>query len=121
MAFGMSETVVGLTVVAVGTSLPELAVSIVSALKNEHDIALGNIIGSNMFNCLAVIGPAALIHPAGFTPAMLGLHLPVMIALTLVLFALTYNFTGTGRISRLEGLILLCVFIGYEGYLVVNR
>jgi cation:H+ antiporter len=120
-ALGVSDLVIGLTVVAVGTSLPELAVSIVSALKNEHDIALGNIIGSNMFNCLAVIGPAAAIHPASFTPAMLGLHLPVMIALTLVLFALTYNFTGTGRISRFEGLILLGVFIGYEGYLVVNR
>ncbi len=118
LALGVSDLIIGLTVVAVGTSLPELAVSIVSALKIEHDIALGNIIGSNMFNCLAVIGPAAAIHPAAFTPAMLGLHLPVMIALTLVLFALTYNFTGTGRISRAEGVILLSVFIGYEGYLV---
>ena len=118
LTLGVSDLIIGLTVVAVGTSLPELAVSIVSALKNEHDIALGNIIGSNMFNCLAVIGPAAAIHPSAFTPAMLGLHLPVMIALTLVLFALTYNFTGTGRISRAEGVILLSVFIGYEGYLV---
>jgi cation:H+ antiporter len=120
-ALGVSDLIIGLTVVAIGTSLPELAVSIVSALKNEHDIALGNIIGSNMFNCLAVIGPAAVIYPASFSPSMLALHLPVMIALTLVLFALTYNFTGTGRISRIEGLILLSVFIGYESYLVVNR
>ena len=118
LTLGVSDLIIGLSVVAVGTSLPELAVSIVSALKIEHDIALGNIIGSNMFNCLAVIGPAAAIHPSAFTPAMLGLHLPVMIALTLVLFALTYNFTGTGRISRAEGVILLSVFIGYEGYLV---
>jgi len=118
---GVSDLIIGLTVVAVGTSLPELAVSIVSALKNEHDIALGNIIGSNMFNCLAVIGPAAVIHPSAFTQSMLGLHLPVMIALTLVLFALTYNFTGTGRISRIEGFILLSVFLGYEGYLVYNQ
>lgn len=118
LALGVSDLIIGLTVVAVGTSLPELAVSIVSALKNEHDIALGNIIGSNMFNCLAVIGPAAIIHPSDFTPSMLTMHLPVMIALTLVLFALTYNFTGTGRISRIEGFILLAVFVGYEGYLV---
>jgi cation:H+ antiporter len=120
-ALGVSDLIIGLTVVAIGTSLPELAVSIVSALKNEHDIALGNIIGSNMFNCLAVIGPAAAIYPATFSPSMLAVHLPVMIALTLVLFALTYNFTGTGRISRIEGLILLSVFISYQSYLVVNR
>jgi len=107
-----------LTVVAVGTSLPELAVSIVSALKGEHDIALGNIIGSNMFNCLAVIGPAALIHPTGFSADILGLHLPVMIALTLILFAMTYNFTGAGRISRVQGTALLGIFCWYIGYLV---
>jgi cation:H+ antiporter len=118
MELGVSNFVIGLTVVAVGTSLPELAVSIVSALKQEHDIALGTIIGSNMFNCLAVIGPAGLIRPALFDPQLLHLHFPVMIALTLVMFALTYNFTGSGRISRLEGAILLAVFVGYEGHVV---
>jgi len=115
---GVSDLVIGLSVVAVGTSLPELAVSIVSALKGEHDIALGNIIGSNMFNCLAVIGPAALIHPTGFSADILGLHLPVMIALTLILFAMTYNFTGAGRISRVQGTALLGIFCWYIGYLV---
>ncbi len=115
---GVSDLVIGLTIVAVGTSLPELAVSIVSALKGEHDIALGNIIGSNMFNCLAVIGPAALIHPTGFSTDILGLHLPVMIALTLILFAMTYNFTGAGRISRIQGTALLGIFCWYIGYLV---
>ena len=118
VALGVSNFVIGLTVVAVGTSLPELAVSVVSALKKEHDIALGTIIGSNMFNCLAVIGPAALIFPAAFEPDLLRLHFPVMIALTLAMFALTYNFTGSGRISRIEGAILLAVFVGYEGYIV---
>ncbi len=114
---GVSDLVIGLTIVAVGTSLPELAVSIVSAIKGEHDIALGNIIGSNMFNCLAVIGPAALLNPTGFSSEILGVHLPVMIALTLILFAMTYNFTGAGRISRIQGIALLGGFIWYIGYL----
>ncbi|KPK59755.1 MAG: calcium/sodium antiporter [Gammaproteobacteria bacterium] len=114
---GVSDLVIGLTIVAVGTSLPELAVSIVSAVKGEHDIALGNIIGSNMFNCLAVIGPAALIHPTSFSAEILGIHLPVMIALTLILFAMTYNFTGAGRISRVQGIALLGGFVWYIGYL----
>jgi cation:H+ antiporter len=115
---GVSDLIIGLTVVAIGTSLPELAVSVVSALKNEHDIALGNIVGSNMFNCLAVIGPSALIDPTDFTEALLRVHLPVMGALTLALFALTYNFTGTGRIGRLEGGLLLAAFFGYQFYLL---
>jgi len=118
VSLGVTDLVIGLTIVAVGTSLPELAVSIVSAVKGEHDIALGNIIGSNMFNCLAVIGPAAVINPTGFSSEILGLHLPVMIALTLVLFVMTYNFTGAGRIGRLQGVALLGVFAWYIGYLV---
>jgi len=115
---GVSDLVIGLTVVAVGTSLPELAVSIVSAFKGEHDIALGNIVGSNMFNCLAVIGPSALIDPTVFADTMLHLHLPIMGALTLGLFALTYNFTGTGRIGRIEGAVLLVVFFAYQIYVL---
>jgi cation:H+ antiporter len=118
LALSVSDLVIGLTVVAVGTSLPELAVSMVSALKKEHDIALGNIVGSNMFNCLAVIGPAGLIDPMAFDPSLLQLHLPMMIAVTLVLFGLTYNFTGSGHISRWHGLGLLLVFIGYEGHIL---
>lgn len=118
LALGVSDLVIGLTIVAVGTSLPELAVSVVCALKGEHDIALGNIIGSNMFNCLAVIGPAAVIQPAVFSQSMLTLHLPVMIGLTLGLFAMTYNFTFRDRISRFDGILLLAVFVTYEGYLV---
>jgi cation:H+ antiporter len=117
---GVSDMIIGLTIVAVGTSLPELAVSIVSALKDEHDIALGNIIGSNMFNCLAVIGPAAIIAPTDFGDEILGIHLPVMIALTLVLFAMTYNFTGRGRITRFEGVALLGVFFWYQGYVILG-
>ena len=78
------------------------------------------MIGSNMFNCLAVIGPAAIIEPTDFGDDVLGIHLPVMIALTLVLFAMTYNFTGRGRITRIEGIALLSVFFWYQGYVILG-
>ena len=120
VAFGVSELVIGLTIVAVGTSLPELAVSIVSALKGEHDMAIGNIIGSNLFNSLAVVGIAGIIHPAVFEPELLTAHLPVMIGLTLALFLMTYNFTGSSRIRRVEGAILLGAFVCYHGWLVTR-
>jgi cation:H+ antiporter len=118
--FGVSELVIGLTVVAIGTSLPELAVSVVSALKGEHDMAIGNIIGSNLFNSLAVIGIAGLIRPATFERELLTLHLPVMIGMTLVLFLMTYNFGGNSRIRRVEGAILLGAFLCYHGWLVTR-
>lgn len=118
--FGVSELIIGLTVVAIGTSLPELAVSIVSALKGEHDMAIGNIIGSNLFNSLAVIGIAGIIHPATFDRELLTNHLPVMIGLTLVLFLMTYNFRGNNRIGRIEGAILLGAFLCYHGWLVTR-
>ena len=118
--FGVSELVIGLTVVAIGTSLPELAVSVVSALKGEHDMAIGNIIGSNLFNSLAVIGIAGLIHPATFERELLTVHLPVMIGMTLVLFLMTYNFGGNSRIRRVEGAILLGAFLCYHGWLVTR-
>jgi cation:H+ antiporter len=118
--FGVTELVIGLTVVAIGTSLPELAVSIVSALKGEHDMAIGNIIGSNLFNSLAVIGIAGLIHPAVFDRELLTAHLPVMIGLTLVLFLMTYNFGGNSRIRRPEGAFLLVSFLAYHGWLVTR-
>jgi cation:H+ antiporter len=118
--FGVSELVIGLTVVAIGTSLPELAVSIISALKGEHDMAIGNIIGSNLFNSLAVIGIAGIIHPAVFERELLTVHLPVMIGLTLVLFLMTYNFAGNSRIRRTEGALLLGAFLVYHGWLVTR-
>jgi cation:H+ antiporter len=118
--FGVSELVIGLTVVAIGTSLPELAVSVVSALKGEHDMAIGNIIGSNLFNSLAVIGIAGLIRPATFERELLTLHLPVMIGMTLVLFLMTYNFGGNSRIRRVEGALLLGAFLCYHGWLVTR-
>ena len=118
--FGVSELVIGLTVVAIGTSLPELAVSIVSALKGEHDLAIGNIIGSNLFNSLAVVGIAGIIHPAVFERELLTAHLPVMIGMTLALFLMTYNFGGSSRIRRIDGALLLVAFLCYHG-LIITR
>ena len=116
---GVTELVVGLTVVAIGTSLPEMAVSIVSAMKGEHGLAIGNIIGSNMFNLLAVIGIAGVIHPAEVADSVLGLHFPVMIGLTLVLFAMAYTFGGAqGRINRAEGIALLLSYTAYLAYII---
>ncbi len=116
--FGISDLVIGLTIVAVGTSLPELASSIIAARKGEHDLALGNILGSNLFNTLAVVGIAGLIAPMSVAPEVLARDFPVMGALTLVLFAMCYGFRGAGRINRLEGGALLLAFVAYTVYLL---
>ncbi len=89
---GISEVVIGILVVALGTSLPELAVSLASAFKGEYGLAIGNIVGSNIFNLLAVIGVAATIVPSALAPTVLSLHIFVMVAFTLVLFAMTYDY-----------------------------
>ena len=117
---GVSEVVIGITIVAFGTSLPELAVSVASALKGEYGLAIGNIVGSNIFNLLAVIGVAATIHPSALAPSVLSLHIFVMVAFTLVLFAMTYDYDGKARLSRLEGLALLFAYIAYDGYVIVK-
>lgn len=117
---GISDMIIGLTIVAVGTSLPELAVSVASARKGEHGLAFGNIIGSNGFNSLAVIGIAAVIEPAALDPAALRLHLPVMLGFTIGFFFLAYNWSGTIRVGRSAGALLLsgfCLYFGYIGYL----
>ena len=117
-AFGVSDLIIGLTIVAVGTSLPELASSLIAARKGEHDLALGNILGSNLFNTLAVVGIAAMISPMAVASEVLTRDIPVMAALTVALFILGYGFRGPGRINRLEGALLLAAFAGYTGYLV---
>lgn len=116
--FGISDLVIGLTIVAVGTSLPELASSIIAARKGEHDLALGNILGSNLFNTLAVVGIAGLIAPMAVAPEVLTRDLPVMAALTLVLCVFGYGFRGPGRINRFEGITLLLAFVAYTVYLL---
>ena len=115
---GITEVVIGITLVAIGTSLPELAVSLVSAMKGEYGLAIGNIVGSNIFNLLAVIGIAAAIDPSALSPTVLSLHIFVMVAFTLVLFAMTYDYDGKADLSRLEGVALLGAYICYFGYVV---
>ncbi len=117
-AMGISDLVIGLTVVAIGTSLPELAASIIAVRKNEHDLALGNVIGSNMFNTLAVVGIAGSIHPMTISPEVLTRDWVVMAGLTLSLFILSYGFRGPGRINRAEGGLLVAIFAAYTSYLV---
>ncbi|SFR53316.1 cation:H+ antiporter [Marinobacter daqiaonensis] len=119
-ALGVSDLLIGLTVVAVGTSLPELASSLIAIRKGEHDIALGNVLGSNLFNTLAVVGIAGLISPLTVPPEILTRDLPVMMALTLSLFVFGYGFRGPGRINRLEGGILLSCFVGYTVFLALT-
>ena len=110
---GVSDLVIGLTIVAVGTSLPELAASVMSALKKEPDIAIGNIIGSNMFNLLAVLGIPALIAPMPLESGLLSRDFPFMIGLSIALFIMAYGFRGTGQVNRLEGGLLLLTYIAY--------
>lgn len=116
--FGISDLIIGLTIVAVGTSLPELASSIIASRKGEHDIALGNVLGSNLFNTLAVVGIAAMIKPIEVGQQVLSRDVSVMGALTVSLFVFGYGFRGPGRINRFEGLLLLSVFLGYTVYLI---
>jgi cation:H+ antiporter len=117
-ALGWSELVIGLTVVAIGTSAPELASSIAAARKGENDLALGNIIGSNMFNTLGVLGFAALIAPATVSADVLNRDLPVVFILTAALVMFAVWPLGKGRINRVEGGILLAAFVAYTAYLI---
>jgi len=112
--FGVSDLLIGLTIVAIGTSLPELAASIAGALKNEHDIAIGNVVGSNMFNTLAVMGIPGLIYPSTLDAGVLDRDVPVVFMLTIALVIMAYGFKGHGRINRIEGAILLTCFVGYQ-------
>nr|WP_110691721.1 calcium/sodium antiporter [Salinicola halophyticus] len=119
-AFGVSDLVIGLTVVAIGTSLPELASSISAVRKGQHDLVLGNVVGSNLFNTLAVVGLAGVIRPIDVDPAVVVRDWPVMAALTVALLVFGIGLKGQGRINRLEGGALLASFIGYTSWLVMS-
>ena len=129
-ALGVSDLLIGLTIVAVGTSLPELASSIAAARKGESDLAIGNIIGSNLFNTLLVVGIAATIAPMhSFSASILSRDLPVMAVLTvlLLLFGLPVRKSRVGadgkrigRINRLEGTVFLVAYVGYLGVLIAQ-
>ena len=129
-ALGVSDLLIGLTIVAVGTSLPELASSIVAARKGEDDLAFGNIIGSNLFNTLLVVGIASTIAPMhSFEPAVFNRDMPVMAVLTvlLLLFGLPVRKSRVGadgkrigRINRIEGATFLAIYVGYIVLLVLQ-
>jgi cation:H+ antiporter len=112
--WGVSDLIIGLTVVAVGTSLPELATSAAAAFRRMDDIAIGNVVGSNTFNTLAVLGLPGVIAPGPFAPEVLTRDVPIMVMLTLALFAMGYGLGNSGRINRLEGATLLASFAGYQ-------
>ena len=118
--FGLSDLVIGLTIIAIGTSLPELAASIMSVIKNEADIAVGNVLGSNMFNMLAVIGIPGLIQPTQYEEVVLYRDLPVMLGLT-VLIGLMAFLQKRGRFARIEGIVLLLCFLSYQYWLVSDQ
>jgi len=118
-AFGVSDLLIGLTIVALGTSLPELASSVIAARKGAHDIALGNVIGSNLFNTLAVVGLAGVISPIQTGVKILQRDIPVMALLTLSLFVMGMGIRGKpGSINRSEGAVLLFAYFAYTVYLI---
>nr|WP_010132726.1 calcium/sodium antiporter [Microbulbifer agarilyticus] len=116
---GVSDLIIGLTIVALGTSLPELAATLVAAKKGQHDIAIGNVVGSNMFNLLAVVGIAGAIAPMPDVPhELITRDWPMVMGLTIALFIFGYGFRGRqGRINRVEGAILLAAYLAYTSYL----
>ena len=109
----VSDTVIGLTIVALGTSLPELATAITAALHKEDDLAVGNIIGSNIFNLLGVLGIAAVIQPVDIQTIILARDFPAMFLITCALYLMASDFRGPGQIDRRSGGLLLLMFIGY--------
>jgi len=114
-AFGISDLVIGLTVIAIGTSLPELAASIMSIVKKEDDLALGNIIGSNIFNILAVLSLAGMIAPGDIDSDASFRDAPYMLGVTFILFILCFSRSfGNFRITRFKGALLLFTFIAYQ-------
>jgi cation:H+ antiporter len=118
--FGVSDLVIGLTIVAVGTSLPELAASVMSTLKGEDDIAVGNVVGSNIYNLLGVLCLPGLLAPGPVDGQVLSRDFPVMLALTVALLAMSWGNQRDGCINRLEGAILLACFAAYQGWLFIR-
>ncbi|MDQ2163974.1 MULTISPECIES: calcium/sodium antiporter [Vibrio] len=116
--FGMSDLVIGLTIIAVGTSLPELAASLTSVLKGEDDMAVGNIIGSNVFNILAVMGLPGILNPSILSEHAMGRDFWVMLGVSLLLVAMALGKSRS--INRIEGGVLFLTFIGYQAYLLMN-
>ncbi|MGO2507593.1 MAG: calcium/sodium antiporter [Vibrio hibernica] len=116
--FGMSDLIIGLTIIAIGTSLPELAASVAGVMKGEDDMAVGNVIGSNIFNILAVMGLPGLINPSMINEHIMGRDFWVMLGISTLLVLMALG--KSRRISRIEGGILFVCFLAYQGYLFYN-
>ena len=118
-SFGVSKLLIGLTIIALGTSLPELATSVVASFRGERDIAVGNVLGSNIFNILAVLGIAGIVAPNGINvnPAVINFNAPVAIAVACACFPIFYSGK---QIDRWEGLLFLFYYLAYNGYLILD-
>ena len=116
LSFGISESLIGLTIVAIGTSLPELVTSIVAATKGESDIAIGNVVGSNIFNILFVLALSGAIHPISFDMNAL-IDLGILIGVSLLAYAFAIAKKG---INRIEGAILIALYAGYMAYIIIR-
>lgn len=120
-SLGMSEKLVGLTIVAMGTSLPELVTSVVAALKGENDIALGNVLGSNIFNILLILGTSSLISPIGVESGLI-FDFGYLIAITVFLYGLIFlNSKKEKKLGKIEGAILVALYIGYMVYIIMRN
>lgn len=120
-SFGMSEKLVGLTIVAVGTSLPELVTSMVAAIKGENDIAIGNVLGSNIFNILLILGTSAVISPI---PVAINLSIDMIFLIIVSILLGFFMFTGKNKetkLSKIEGIILVALYIAYVVYIVMRN
>ncbi len=117
---GVSDLIIGLTIIAIGTSLPEVATSVASALKGKPDLAMGNVVGSNIFNLLAVIGTAGVIAPTQINPDVMGRDVPVMFAITILMVLLATPWRTNHLLTRLGGAALLAGYIAYLGYLIIQ-
>lgn len=115
---GVSDAVIGLTIVALGTSLPELAASLSAAVKHEDEIAIGNVIGSNMFNLLGVLGIAALITPVEIDRVLITRDSVAMYIFTLLFFLLAWGIRGPGRIRRKAGILLVLMYLSYQAIVI---
>lgn len=116
LAWGMSETLVGLTIVAIGTSLPELVTSIVASSKGQNGMAIGNVVGSNIFNLLLILGVSGSLHPIGITVASF-VDLGILLGVSLI----AYAFVCTGKkINRTEGVIMIGMYLAYTAYAIIR-
>jgi len=116
-SFGVSQLIIGLTIIAIGTSLPELATSLVACYRGERDIAVGNVVGSNIFNILTILGVTATFHGVPVSNAAMSFDIPVMLAVAIA--SLPIFYTGN-RISRWEGLLFVSYYVAYTAYLGLN-